>query len=88
MDPALPPVQKLVVPVTPSVSGNRSVSFRPTLTPGGLNRTLDRTIRETVSSSALFIAFYLLFYTTCCNTVEFSCRGLKGLSYLKMTLVY
>ncbi|XP_028254064.1 nuclear pore complex protein Nup153 isoform X2 [Parambassis ranga] len=47
MDPALPPVQKLVVPVAPSVSGNRSVSFRPTLTPGGLNRTLDRTVKET-----------------------------------------
>ncbi|XP_040908629.1 nuclear pore complex protein Nup153 isoform X2 [Toxotes jaculatrix] len=47
MDTTLPPVQKLVVPAAASVSGNRSVSFRPTLTPGGLNRTLDRTPRET-----------------------------------------
>ncbi|XP_047461119.1 nuclear pore complex protein Nup153 isoform X2 [Mugil cephalus] len=47
MDSNLPPVQKLVVPSSPSVSGNRSVSFRPTLTPGGLSRTLDRNTRET-----------------------------------------
>ncbi|XP_015242461.1 PREDICTED: nuclear pore complex protein Nup153 [Cyprinodon variegatus] len=46
MDSNLPPVQKLVVPTTPSVSGNRSVSFRPTLTPGGPLRTLDRAARE------------------------------------------
>uniref|UniRef100_A0A3P8SXH4 Nuclear pore complex protein Nup153 n=1 Tax=Amphiprion percula TaxID=161767 RepID=A0A3P8SXH4_AMPPE len=43
----LPPVQKLMVPATGSVSGNRSVSFRATLTPGGVSRTLDRTTRET-----------------------------------------
>ncbi|CAJ1083502.1 nuclear pore complex protein Nup153 isoform X1 [Xyrichtys novacula] len=42
-----PPVQKLVVPAAASVSGNRSVSFRPTLTPGGVSRTVDRTSRET-----------------------------------------
>ncbi|KAG7237790.1 hypothetical protein INR49_031803 [Caranx melampygus] len=53
MDPALPPVQKLVVPAAASVSGNRSVSFRPTLTPGGVSRTLDRTPRETVSNTVL-----------------------------------
>uniref|UniRef100_A0A4W6DW22 Nuclear pore complex protein Nup153 n=1 Tax=Lates calcarifer TaxID=8187 RepID=A0A4W6DW22_LATCA len=47
MDSTLPPVQKLVVPAAASVSGNRSVSFRPTLTPGGVSRTLDRTPRET-----------------------------------------
>ncbi|XP_026155970.1 nuclear pore complex protein Nup153 isoform X3 [Mastacembelus armatus] len=47
MDSPLPPVQKLVVPATASVSGNRSVSFRPTLTPGGVSRTLDRTPSET-----------------------------------------
>ncbi|KAL6099775.1 nup153 [Pungitius sinensis] len=47
MDSSLPPVQKLLVPVAASVSGNRSVSFRPTLTPGGVSRTLDRTPRET-----------------------------------------
>ncbi|XP_036948282.1 nuclear pore complex protein Nup153 isoform X5 [Acanthopagrus latus] len=47
MDSSLPPVQKLVVPAAASVSGNRSVSFRPTLTPGGLSRPLDRTPRET-----------------------------------------
>ncbi|XP_068431632.1 nuclear pore complex protein Nup153 isoform X2 [Clinocottus analis] len=47
MEPSLPPVQKLMVPVAASMSGNRSVSFRPTLTPGGVSRTLDRTPRET-----------------------------------------
>ncbi|XP_034400713.1 nuclear pore complex protein Nup153 isoform X2 [Cyclopterus lumpus] len=47
MDSSLPPVQKLVVPVAALVSGNRSVSFRPTLTPGGVSRTLDRTPKET-----------------------------------------
>ncbi|XP_044026709.1 nuclear pore complex protein Nup153 isoform X2 [Siniperca chuatsi] len=47
MDSTLPPVQKLVVPAAASVSGNRSVSFRPTLTPGGVSRTLDRTPRDT-----------------------------------------
>uniref|UniRef100_A0A3P9K9V7 Nuclear pore complex protein Nup153 n=1 Tax=Oryzias latipes TaxID=8090 RepID=A0A3P9K9V7_ORYLA len=45
MDLPLPPVQKLVVPVTASVSGNRSVSFKPTLTPGGF-RTLSRSTRD------------------------------------------
>ncbi|XP_061096664.1 nuclear pore complex protein Nup153 isoform X2 [Conger conger] len=33
MDPQLPPVQKLVTPATPPVAGNRSMSFRPCLTP-------------------------------------------------------
>ncbi|CAK6949428.1 nuclear pore complex protein Nup153 isoform X2 [Scomber scombrus] len=47
LDSSLPPVQKLVVPAAVSVSGNRSVSFRPTLTPGGVSRPLDRTPRET-----------------------------------------
>uniref|UniRef100_A0A3Q3JKH9 Nuclear pore complex protein Nup153 n=1 Tax=Monopterus albus TaxID=43700 RepID=A0A3Q3JKH9_MONAL len=42
----LPPVQKLVVPSGASVSGNRSMSFRPTLIPGGVSRTLDMTPRE------------------------------------------
>ncbi|KAK1880280.1 Nuclear pore complex protein Nup153 [Dissostichus eleginoides] len=46
-EPSLPPVQKLMVPAAASVSGNRSVSFRPTLTPGGVSRTLDRTPRDT-----------------------------------------
>ncbi|XP_036001051.1 nuclear pore complex protein Nup153 isoform X1 [Fundulus heteroclitus] len=46
MDSNLPPVQKLVVPAAASVSGNRSVSFRPTLTPAGLVRAVDRTPRE------------------------------------------
>lgn len=50
MDPALPPVQKLVVPA--SAPGNRSVSFRPTLTPG-VSRTLERTPRETVRNTVL-----------------------------------
>ncbi|XP_053302401.1 nuclear pore complex protein Nup153 isoform X3 [Pleuronectes platessa] len=47
MDSNLPPVQKLMVPAAASVSGNRSVSFRPTLTPGGVGRNVDRTPRET-----------------------------------------
>ncbi|XP_034747512.1 nuclear pore complex protein Nup153 isoform X2 [Etheostoma cragini] len=47
MDTTLPPVQSLVVPAAVSVSGNRSVSFRPTLTPGGVSRTLDRTPKDT-----------------------------------------
>ncbi|XP_070840775.1 nuclear pore complex protein Nup153 isoform X1 [Chaetodon trifascialis] len=47
IDSSLPPVQRLVVPAAVSVSGNRSMSFRPTLTPGGVSRPLDRTPRET-----------------------------------------
>ncbi|XP_049889858.1 nuclear pore complex protein Nup153 isoform X1 [Epinephelus moara] len=47
MESTLPPVQKLVVPAAVSVSGNRSMSFRPTLTPGGSSRSHDRTPRET-----------------------------------------
>ncbi|KAM4631042.1 nuclear pore complex protein Nup153 isoform 2-T2 [Polymixia lowei] len=47
LDSPLPPVQKLVIPAAASVSGNRSVSFRPSLTPGGVGRTLDRTPRDT-----------------------------------------
>ncbi|XP_030002964.1 nuclear pore complex protein Nup153 isoform X3 [Sphaeramia orbicularis] len=47
MDSNHPPVQKLVVPAAASMSGNRSVSFRPTLTPGGVGRNLDRTPRDT-----------------------------------------
>nr|XP_020462493.1 nuclear pore complex protein Nup153 isoform X2 [Monopterus albus] len=46
MESPLPPVQKLVVPSGASVSGNRSMSFRPTLIPGGVSRTLDMTPRE------------------------------------------
>ncbi|KAM9737809.1 LOW QUALITY PROTEIN: nuclear pore complex protein Nup153 [Menidia menidia] len=46
MDSALPPVQKLVVPSVGSFSSNRAVSFRPTLTPGGPGRALDRPPRE------------------------------------------
>ncbi|XP_036394797.1 nuclear pore complex protein Nup153 isoform X2 [Megalops cyprinoides] len=33
MDSQLPPVQKLVTPATPQMAGNRSMSFRPCLTP-------------------------------------------------------
>ncbi|XP_041867862.1 nuclear pore complex protein Nup153 isoform X1 [Melanotaenia boesemani] len=50
MDSTLPPVQKLVVPAAASVSGNRAVSFKPTLTPGGSSRPLDRTPRENTST--------------------------------------
>lgn len=51
LEPSLPPVQKLVIPVAASLSGNRSVSFRPSLTPGGAGRFLDRTFRDTVSTA-------------------------------------
>ncbi|KAK2830378.1 hypothetical protein Q5P01_018309 [Channa striata] len=47
MDSTLPPVQKLVVPAAASASGNRSVSFRPSLTPGGVSRTVERSSKET-----------------------------------------
>ncbi|KAA0710320.1 Nuclear pore complex protein [Triplophysa tibetana] len=47
LEPSVPPVQKLVVPTAAAVSGNRSMSFRPSLTPGGLNRVIDKTNRET-----------------------------------------
>ncbi|XP_061598453.1 nuclear pore complex protein Nup153 isoform X1 [Cololabis saira] len=46
MDSTLPPIQKLVVPSASPVLGNRTVSFKPTLTPGGLSRSLGRTTRE------------------------------------------
>lgn len=68
MDPTLPPVQKLVVPAAASVSGNRSVSFRPTLTPGGLSRTLDRTPRETVSDTMLPLFLYMKCHQQVINT--------------------
>ncbi|CAL9691487.1 unnamed protein product [Knipowitschia caucasica] len=44
---SLPPVQKLTVPSVAPVSTNRSVAFRPTLTPGVMSRALDRTPRNT-----------------------------------------
>ncbi|XP_030644940.1 nuclear pore complex protein Nup153 isoform X2 [Chanos chanos] len=47
LDPALPPVQKLVVPSAASLGGNRSMSFRPSLTPGGVTRAVEKTGRET-----------------------------------------
>jgi len=50
LEPSAPPVQKLVVPAAAAVSGNRSMSFRPSLTPGGGNRGLDKNNRDTVSS--------------------------------------
>ncbi|XP_059365476.1 nuclear pore complex protein Nup153-like isoform X3 [Carassius carassius] len=46
LEPSVPPVQKLVVPAAAAVSGNRSVSFRPSLTPGGVNR-VEKNNRET-----------------------------------------
>ncbi|CAB1320549.1 unnamed protein product [Coregonus sp. 'balchen'] len=39
LDSPLPPVQRLVIPASASVSGNRSMSFRPSLIPGCLTRT-------------------------------------------------
>lgn len=53
MDTTLPPVQKLVVPSVASMSGNRSMSFRPTLTPGGASRPLDKVPTETVRNAVL-----------------------------------
>ncbi|XP_055013624.1 nuclear pore complex protein Nup153 isoform X4 [Boleophthalmus pectinirostris] len=43
----LPPVQKLTVPSAAPLSTNRSVSFKPSLTPGAGSRTMDRTLRDT-----------------------------------------
>ncbi|XP_055733093.1 nuclear pore complex protein Nup153-like isoform X3 [Salvelinus fontinalis] len=39
LDFPLPPVQKLVIPAAALVSGSRSMSFRPSLTPAGLTQT-------------------------------------------------
>ncbi|XP_073787168.1 nuclear pore complex protein Nup153 isoform X24 [Danio rerio] len=47
LEPSVPPVQKLVVPAAAAVSGNRSISFRPSLTPGGVSRGVEKTSRET-----------------------------------------
>ncbi|XP_050991914.1 nuclear pore complex protein Nup153 isoform X1 [Labeo rohita] len=47
LEPSVPPVQKLVVPAAAAVSGNRSISFRPSLTPGGVNRGVEKNNRET-----------------------------------------
>uniref|UniRef100_A0A9J8AL91 Nuclear pore complex protein Nup153 n=1 Tax=Cyprinus carpio carpio TaxID=630221 RepID=A0A9J8AL91_CYPCA len=46
LEPSVPPVQKLVVPAAAAVSGNRSMSFRPTLTPGGVNRGVEKSNKE------------------------------------------
>ncbi|XP_051520156.1 nuclear pore complex protein Nup153-like isoform X2 [Myxocyprinus asiaticus] len=46
LESSVPPVQKLVVPAAAAVSGNRSMSFRPSLTPGGVNRVFEKTNRE------------------------------------------
>ncbi|XP_064203786.1 nuclear pore complex protein Nup153 isoform X2 [Anguilla rostrata] len=58
MDAQLPPVQKLVTPATPSVAGNRSMSFRPCLTPcsnqsGVLARrgSTDRSTRQSIQTT-------------------------------------
>ncbi|XP_052439958.1 nuclear pore complex protein Nup153 [Carassius gibelio] len=47
LEPSVPPVQKLVVPAAAAVSGNRSMSFRPSLTPGGVNRGVEKSNKET-----------------------------------------
>eukprot|EP00066_Takifugu_rubripes_P018027 XP_011607293.1 PREDICTED: nuclear pore complex protein Nup153 [Takifugu rubripes] len=47
MDTNLPPVQKLLVPSVAATARNRSMSFRPTLTPGGGGRPLDKAPAET-----------------------------------------
>ncbi|XP_051992496.1 nuclear pore complex protein Nup153-like isoform X2 [Xyrauchen texanus] len=46
LESSVPPVQKLVVPAATAVSGNRSMSFRPSLTPGGVNRVCEKANRE------------------------------------------
>ncbi|XP_016297403.1 nuclear pore complex protein Nup153 isoform X1 [Sinocyclocheilus anshuiensis] len=48
LEPSVPPVQKLVVPAAAAVSGNRSISFRPSLTPGGVNRGVEKSNKETL----------------------------------------
>ncbi|XP_018605988.1 nuclear pore complex protein Nup153 isoform X2 [Scleropages formosus] len=51
IDPTPPPTQKLLVPAAASVAGNRSMSFRPSLTPAGsVGRVADR--RSTRDTSA------------------------------------
>uniref|UniRef100_W5LP82 Nuclear pore complex protein Nup153 n=1 Tax=Astyanax mexicanus TaxID=7994 RepID=W5LP82_ASTMX len=47
VEPALPPVQKLVIPAAASVASNRSMSFRPSLTPGSVSRVVDKSNKET-----------------------------------------
>ncbi|KAF7691157.1 nuclear pore complex protein Nup153 [Silurus meridionalis] len=47
LEPAVPPVQKLVIPAVAAVSGNRSMSFRPSLTPGSVSRVVEKASRET-----------------------------------------
>ncbi|XP_062869209.1 nuclear pore complex protein Nup153 [Trichomycterus rosablanca] len=47
MEPAVPPVQKLIIPAATAVSGNRSMSFRPSLTPGSVSRTVEKSNKET-----------------------------------------
>ncbi|XP_027031560.2 nuclear pore complex protein Nup153 isoform X2 [Tachysurus fulvidraco] len=47
LEPAVPPVQKLVIPAAAAVSGNRSVSFRPSLTPGSVSRGVEKGSKET-----------------------------------------
>ena len=58
LESSLPPVQKMMVPTAAAVSGNRSVSFRPSLTPGGVGRFLDRTSRDTVSTASPLLSVY------------------------------
>lgn len=50
LEPAVPPVQKLVIPAAAAVSGNRSISFRPSLTPGSVSRVVERGSKEMVSA--------------------------------------
>ncbi|XP_066530725.1 nuclear pore complex protein Nup153 [Hoplias malabaricus] len=42
LEPAVPPVQKLVIPAAAAVVGNRSMSFRPSLTPGSVSRVVEK----------------------------------------------
>lgn len=58
----LPSVQKRMVPSATSMSGNRSTSFRPTLTPRGGSRPLDQAPAKTVRNPELF--WHCCFRTT------------------------
>ncbi|KPP80290.1 nuclear pore complex protein Nup153-like [Scleropages formosus] len=57
IDPTPPPTQKLLVPAAASVAGNRSMSFRPSLTPAGsVGRVADRrSTRDTINKIAIWV---------------------------------
>ncbi|KAK1805147.1 hypothetical protein P4O66_019494, partial [Electrophorus voltai] len=46
LESAVPPVQKLVIPAAAAVPGNRSMCFRPSLTPGVPGRAMEKSHKE------------------------------------------